>query len=194
MKLALRIQLTLLALAALVMHGCAVKPQNVRLDPPVQVSQSQAGQGKVVQVVVQDARPRKTLGMVGDLEGKFAPVSIDDDFSTTVYQRISAALRAQGFTVQPTPGDERVLLVEVREIEYQSLKEGLTYKTEGKAAIAALARNGDSRYERIYRAGETRTSPTVPSAEQNSKAVNSLVAMPIEDMLNDDKLTAVLIR
>jgi uncharacterized lipoprotein YajG len=190
-----RLFLPLLAVAAVTVSGCAVQPQNIALDPPLQVAQSQAGQGKVVQLIVRDARPRKTLGMVGDLEGKYAPVSIDDDFSSTVYQRVSAALQRQGFKVQPTPSnDERKLDVEVREIEYQSLKDGLTYKTEGKAAIAALARSGDSRYERIYRAGETRSSPTVPGAEANVKAVNSVVAMTLEDMLNDDKMTAVLVR
>ena len=195
MNLAPRIFLPLLASAVLVMQGCAVKPQNIPLDPPVQVPQSQAGQGKVVQLVVRDARPRKTLGMVGDMEGKYAPVSIENDFSTTVYQRISAALQKQGFKVQPTPsGDDRKLEVEVREVEYQSLKEGLTYKTEGKAATAAVARNGDLRYERIYRAGETRTSPTVPGAEENARAVNSVVAMTLEDMLNDDRMTSVLVR
>jgi uncharacterized lipoprotein len=190
-----RLFLPLFAAAAITLSGCAVQPQNIALDPPLQVAQSQAGQGKVVQLAVRDARPRKTLGMVGDLEGKYAPVSIDNDFSSTVYQRISAALQRQGFKVQPTPSnDDRRLDVEVREVEYQSLKEGLTYKTEGKAAIAAIARSGDSRYERIYRAGETRTSPTVPSAEQNTKAVNNVVAMTLEDMLNDDKMTAVLVR
>jgi uncharacterized lipoprotein YajG len=194
-NLAPRIFLPLLASAVLVMQGCAVKPQNIPLDPPVQVPQSQAGQGKVVQLVVRDARPRKTLGMVGDMEGKYAPVSIENDFSTTVYQRISAALQKQGFKVQPTPSDDdRKLEVEVREVEYQSLKEGLTYTTEGKAATAAVARNGDLRYERIYRAGETRTSPTVPGAEENARAVNSVVAMTLEDMLNDDRMTAVLVR
>jgi uncharacterized lipoprotein YajG len=177
------------------MQGCAVKPQNIALDPPVEVAQSQAGQGKVVQLTVRDVRPRKTLGMVGDMEGKYAPVSIENDFSTTVYQRISAALQRQGFKVQPTPNDDdRKLEVEVREIEYQSLKQGLTYQTEGKAAVATLARNGDSRYERIYRAGETRSSGTVPSPDENLRAVNRLVGMTLEDMLNDDRLTSVLVR
>ena len=195
MKLDPRVFLPIVACAVLVMQGCAVKPQNIALDPPVQVPQSQAGQGKVIQLTVHDARPRKTLGIVGDLEGKYAHVSIEDDFSTAVYQRVSAALQKQGFKVQPTPSnDDRKLDVEVREIEYQSVKEGLGYKTETKAAVAALARNGDSRYERIYRAGENRTSAVLPSGEDNANAVNSVVAMTLEDMLNDDKMTAVLVR
>jgi len=194
-NLDLRVFLPMITSAALIMQGCAVQPQNIALDPPVQVPQSQAGQGKVVQLVVHDARPRKTLGIVGDLEGKYAHVSIEDDFSTSVYQRVSAALQRQGFKVQPTPSnDDRKLDVEVREIEYQSVKEGLTYKTETKAAVAALARNGESRYERIYRAGENRTSAVVPGAEDNAKAVNSVVGMTLEDMLNDDKMTSVLVR
>lgn len=195
MKLAPRILLPMLASAAFLMQGCASQPQNITLDPPVQVSGSGAGQGKLVQLVVRDARPRKTLGMVGDLADKYAPVSIESDISPSVYQSVSSALQRQGFKVQPTPGDDaRKLEIEVREIAYQSLKEGLTYKTEGKAAITAVARSADSTYERTYTAGETRSSPIMPGQEENTRIVNGLVGMTLEDMLKDDRMTAVLVR
>jgi uncharacterized lipoprotein len=195
-NLALRIVLPVLASAALVMQGCAVTPQNIALDPPVQVPQSQVGQGKVVHLTVRDARPRKTLGVVGDLEGKWAHVSIENDLTIPVYQRVAAALQRQGFMVQPTPGrDDRKLDIEVREIEYDAKKEGFTYRGEAKAAVAAVARNGDTRYEWTYRAGETSASrPTIPSEADNVAAVNRVVAATLEDMLNDDKLRSVLVR
>ena len=87
------------------------------------------------------------------------------------------------------------MTVEVRDLEYQSLKEGFTYATKAKAAVAAIATNGEARYERLYEAGTTLPSrPTVPSEQDNVREVNSVVGMTLEDMLKDDKITSVLVR
>ena len=67
MNLPLRF-LPLLGLAVLLLAGCGPRPQNVRLNPPVKVSPSKVGESHVVWLRVVDARPRKTLGMIGDLE------------------------------------------------------------------------------------------------------------------------------
>src|SRR5262245_32687110 len=83
----LRLVLPVLGLTIALFQGCTLRPQNIKLDPPVDVGASNVGQGKVVWVQVRDARVRKTLGNVGDPEGKFTQVSVDDDFSSTVYQR-----------------------------------------------------------------------------------------------------------
>jgi len=183
-----------LGLALALSLGCATtKPQNVRLDPPVQVARSSAGQGKTLSLQVKDTRPRKTLGIVGDLGSRYAHVSIEDDFSSTLYQNVSAGLREMGFTVQPTPAaDQRALVIEVREIEYESLKKGLSYDTQAKVAVAALGQNKGESYERLYSAGETKSAPFPPSAEDNTRTVNALVSTALQDMLADDKLIATL--
>lgn len=195
MTLALRIFMPMLAAAA-VLPGCtSTAPQNIRLDPPVKVEASQVGQGTAVQVVVTDLRTRKTLGIVGDLEGRYATVSVEDDFSILVYQRVAAALRDKGFVALPTPSDDaRLLEVEVRDLEYKSAKDGVTYKTEVKALVAGRANNAGATYERVYEAGESRTGPLPPSAADNAAAVNAVVAVAIQDMLNDDRLIAMLAR
>jgi uncharacterized lipoprotein YajG len=68
-----------LGLLVLLLQGCSLRPQNIKLDPPVEVSPSSVGQGKIVWVQVRDVRVRKTLGNVGDPDGKFTQVSVDDD-------------------------------------------------------------------------------------------------------------------
>jgi uncharacterized lipoprotein YajG len=180
-------------LIAVPFSGCAVKPQNIRLDPPVQVSPANLGQGKVVWLRVSDNRPRKTLGVIGDLEGQSAHVSIEDDPSTALYQNIAAGLRDLGFAVQPTPGpDGRALHVEVRDISYQSLKKTVTFDTEVKVALAAKAEHETERYDRLYEAGKTQTGPLLPSPDENARIVNRAVAMALEDMLNDPQLVGTL--
>jgi uncharacterized lipoprotein YajG len=182
-----------LGMSILLLAGCGLRPQNIKLDPPVQVEPSQIGQGKVVWVQVRDARLRKTLGNVGDADGKFTQVSVEGDFSTLVYQRVSSGLRDLGFVAQPTPGpEERSLIVEVRELKYESLKRTLTFATEVSVSVAGMARNGVDHYDRVYNAGEQKTGPLMPSENERAETVNRLAAVAIEDMLNDPRLTGLL--
>lgn len=185
----------LLCLAAVLALGCTVKPQNVRLEPQIKAAPSTVGQGKKVWLEVKDVRPKKTLGVVGDLNGRYAHVSVEDDFSTQMYQSVSGALRQMGFEVSPTPvSDARSLVVEVRDIEYQALKQGLTYDTDTKVAIGALAKSAESTYERLYTAGARKSSPIHPSASDNDRIVNDTVSGALQEMLNDDRLTAALVQ
>lgn len=185
----------LICFAAVLALGCTVKPQNIRLDPKVQTAPSSVGKGAKVWLEVKDVRPKKTLGVVGDLKGSYAHVSVEDDFSSQMYQSISGALSRMGFDVSPTPVSEaRSLVVEVRDIEYQAVKEGLTYDTETKVAIGALAKSAEATYERLYTAGARKSSPIQPSASDNDRIVNETVSGALQEMLNDDRLTATLVQ
>ena len=193
MNFPLRFVPLVLGLLILLAQGCSLSPQNIKLDPPVTVSPSTIGQGKVVWVQVNDARLRKTLGNVGNPDGKITQVSVEHDFSKTVYQRVAAALRDLGFVAQPTPGpDERSLIVEVRDLKYQSLKQTVTFATEASVSIAGMARNGVDHYDRVYNAGEQKTGPLMPDEKERAETVNRVVAAAIEDMLNDPRLTGLL--
>ena len=184
-----------LGLVLVSLLGCAPRSQNIQLDPPVNMESSSVGQGKVIWLQVKDARPRKTLGLVGDPGGNYAHVSVEDDFSNALYQRVSEALRSMGFVVQPTPGpDQRSLKVEVRDIQYQSLKQTLTYDTDLSVSVAARAQNGDDFYDRVYNAGAKRTSALIPSAADSRQAVNEAVGTTLKEMLSDGPLIAVLVR
>jgi len=189
----LRLVLPVLGLTIALLQGCSLRPQNIKLDPPVDVGSSNVGQGKIVWVQVRDARVRKTLGNVGDPEGKFTQVSVDDDFSLTVYQRVSAAMRKIGFVASPTPGPEdRKLVIEIRELKYQSLKQTLTFATEVSVSLIAMATHGSDHYDRVYNAGETKSSPLMPDERERAEAVNRVVGMALDDMLNDPKLVGLL--
>ena len=193
MNVPLRFVPLVFALSALLLPGCSLSPQNIKLDPPVEVSPSSVGQGKIVWVQIRDTRLRKTLGNVGDPDGKFTQVSVEHDFSSTVYQRVSAAMRKLGFVAQPTPGpDQRMLTVEVRELKYQSLKQGFTYATQASVSIAAMAQNGTEHYDRVYNAGEEKTSALLPDPSDRSATVNKIVGMALADMLDDHRLLGLL--
>jgi uncharacterized lipoprotein YajG len=181
------------ALLAAALAGCAAKPQNIRIDAPVAVSPTDLGRGKVVWLRVSDARPQKTLGVIGDLEGQYAHVSVEDDPSGVLYQNIAEGLRKLGFEVLPTPGpDERSLSVEVRELKYEAIKKSLTFDTRAKAAIAAQAQRGSDRYDRLYEAGQNGTGPVLPGPTETARTVNETVSMALAEMLSDRQLVTLL--
>jgi uncharacterized lipoprotein YajG len=181
------------ALLAAALVACAAKPQNIRIDAPVAVSPADLGRGKTVWLRVSDARTQKTLGVIGDLEGQYAHVSVENDPSGMLYQNVAAGLRKLGFEVQPTPGpDDRTLSIEVRDLKYEALKKTLAFDTRAKVAIAAQAQRGSDRYDRLYEAGQNGTSPVLPSPKDNARTVNETVSMALAEMLSDPQLVTLL--
>ena len=54
-------------------------------------------------------------------------------------------MRKIGFVASPTPGpDDRKLVIEVRELKYQSLKQTLTFATEVSVSLVAMATTATS--------------------------------------------------
>jgi len=184
--------LALLAIAALT-QGCNVEPHNVRLAPSVKVQPSELGQNKVVGLEVVDSRADKKLGVVGDPKGKFVYLTLANETPPTIYKQVADGLEKLGFTVQPATGsEERSLKVDVTELSYESIKKPMTFDTVAKVSLAATARTEAQTYERAYNVKQERAAGAPPSAEDDAKALNSLVSMALEDMLTDKQLLALL--
>jgi len=189
----LRLLLALLAIAALT-QGCSnVEPHSVRLAPSVKVQPSELGQNKLVGLEVVDSRADKKLGIVGDPQGKFIYLTLANETPPTIYKQVADGLEKLGFTVQPATGsEERTLKVDVTELSYESIKKPMTFDTVAKVTLAATARTEAQTYERAYNVKQERAAGAPPSAEDDAKAINSLVSMALEDMLTDKQLLALL--
>ncbi|HEV8260182.1 MAG TPA: hypothetical protein VGQ19_05420, partial [Burkholderiales bacterium] len=119
-------------------QGCALKPQNLRIDPPVKVNESAVGNGRIIGLGVSDARLDKKLGEIGDPNTKMVDVSVEEDSSAAVYERLQAALTKLDFSVVPySDAMERTLQVQIRGLELKSVKTPFTFETELRAAVAA---------------------------------------------------------
>jgi uncharacterized lipoprotein len=184
--------LALLAIAALT-QGCNVEPHNVRLAPSVKVQPSELGQNKVVGLEVVDSRADKKLGVVGDPKGKFVYLTLANETPPTIYKQVADGLEKLGFTVQPATGsEERSLKVDVTELSYESIKKPMTFDTVAKVSLAATARTEAQTYERAYNVKQEKAGGSPPSNEDDTRIVNSLVSMALEDMLTDKQLLALL--
>jgi len=178
---------------ALNAQGCAVAPQTVRLAPQLQVAPSDVGRGALIGLDVNDARPNKKTGIIGDEKIKFVTVAAEDPSPSAVYREAADALSKLGFRVEPASDTSaRVLRIELTALEYQSLKRPFTFDTEAKVTLAAVARNDRDRFERRYEAEEMSTSGSPPSQSEVAHTINSQVSKALDDVLSDRQLIALL--
>jgi uncharacterized lipoprotein YajG len=189
-----RFQLLLVLLGlGVVVQGCNLKSETVHFSPQLHVQQNDVGQGKVVGLSVADARADKKVGIVGDPKIKSITVSAEDDSPSLIYQQTADALTKLGFKVEPaSDATDRTLRVEIRELQYESLKRPFTYDAKAEVLVGALAKNGGERYERTYQTEETSTTGSPPGQSQISKTINGLLSTAIDDLLADKQLMAVL--
>lgn len=192
MKTRLWFILAALGLAAAV-QGCSLKPQNLRLDPPVKVKESDIGSSRIIGLGVSDVRPDKKLGEVGDQDRKMVDVTVEEDPSPAVYARMKEALSRLGFSVVPY-GDamERTLQVEIQVLELRSVKTPFTFETELKAAVSARAANGPEHYDRQFSVRTRKDGAAPPFEKDSTVLVNTAVSQALEDMLADEQLLELL--
>ncbi|HKQ26666.1 MAG TPA: YajG family lipoprotein [Burkholderiales bacterium] len=173
--------------------GCALQPQNLRIDPPVKVTESAIGNSKIIGLEVSDARTDKKLGEVGDPNTKMVDVSVEEDPSPAVYERLQEALGKLGFSVAPhSDATERTLQVQIRSLELKSVKTPFTFETELRAALGAHAANGPEYYDRQFNVRTRRDGAAPPFEKDSNLLVNTAVSQALEDMLADDQLLELL--
>jgi uncharacterized lipoprotein YajG len=174
-------------------QGCIVKPETVHFAPQLQARQADIGQGKVLGLEVADVRPDKKAGIVGDPKMKFITVTAEDDSPSTIYKEAADALTKLGFKVEPaSDATERTLRLEIRELQYESIKQLFTFDSKAMVLVGAIARDGTDRYERTYQTEQTSTTGAPPGQKEIGKTVNSLLSTALDDVLADKQLLAIL--
>lgn len=179
-----------LLLSVLSLSACAFQKQAIRLQPVVNVPQSEIGAGKLTMISVVDERPRVTLGTRG-VGGMGEQLTVEGDLGRIVQSAIAEGLQRQGFNIDGPL--ENQLRVEIRSLDY-SVNSGFW---AGKLNVEFLlkgvcVKNGARPYEQIYR-GEYRTNVQVAQgAEANNSYVNDAVNSAINALLGDRQLMQCL--
>ena len=186
--------MSLLALFAI--QGCSLKPQNLRIDPEqIRIQESQVGSGTTVGLKVEDARPTKKLGEVGDPDTRMVDVSVGEDPSPKIYERVREALIRMGFTVVPySDGVDPSLKLEIRKLELKSVKTPFTFETELRAELGANAARAKGYYDRQFNVRTRRDGAAPPFEKDSTKLVNTAISQALEDLLADEQLLGTLAR
>ncbi|MGH8766934.1 MAG: YajG family lipoprotein, partial [Burkholderiales bacterium] len=169
-------------------QGCALKPQILRIDPPVKVNESTVGNGRIIGLGVSDARTDKKLGEIGDPNTRMVDVSVEEDPSAAVYARLQEALAKLGFSVvRYRDAMERTLQVEIRNLELKSVKTPFTFETELRVGVGARADNGPEYYDRQFNVRTRKDGAAPPFEKDSTLLVNTAVSQALEDMLADEQ-------
>lgn len=174
-------------------QGCMLKSETVHFAPELHARETDIGQGKVLGLEVADVRADKKVGIVGDPKMKFITVTAEDDSPSKIYKQAADALTKLGFKVEPASDvTERALRLEIRELQYESIKQPFTFDSKAMVLVGAIARNGPDHYERTYETEQTSTTGAPPGQSEIGKTVNSLLSTALDDVLADRQLVAVL--
>jgi uncharacterized lipoprotein len=180
---------------AVLLASCAFTPQQVTLNPQVQVSPGGFGQGRSVPFTAVDERPSSAIGSRG-VGGFGAEITSNQDVAAIIHGALSDGLRRQGFSPVPATGsDARALRVEIRNLEYK-VTPGIfvgTLRTE--AVLKGICMMGSGRpYERLYRGQHEESVFVVQFAGQNEEYINRSVSQAVNSLLQDSDLMKCLAR
>ncbi len=175
--------------------GCALTPQNLRLDPTISMQPQPVASGTIVGLAISDNRSTQKLGEVGDPNTKMVEVSLTEDFRPRLYSEVARLLMALGFSVVPY-GDnlERAITIDVRRLELSSIKQPFVFDTELRAELGAVARSGGDSYDRVYYVRTRKETAGPPFLKDSNALVNTAVSQALEDILSDQSLFELLKR
>ena len=176
-----------------IMQGCALHPENIRIDPTVDLPHSLVGSAKTIGVAVSDARETKKLGEVGDPNRQMYDISVNEDPSPAIYTRVSNALAKLGYKVVPySEGMEPSLKIAVETLKLESDKRAFDFLTTLHAEVAAHARNGKESLNKRYIVNQSMNTAGPAYTSDTTRLVNGAVSTALQDMLADQLLLDML--
>ncbi|MCP4256021.1 MAG: tetratricopeptide repeat protein [Planctomycetes bacterium] len=173
----------------LLINGCAYMSHSVTLDPQLDVAQSDIGKGKAIFLDVIDDRGDEALGQrVGGL-GVGEEITIDADFTNTIYGKVADGLRTYNFILVSNKKDAPIsLTIEIRDIEYRGTAGLFTFGANVRTKLKVICENESTLYEKDYDARNKIRSIIVPSAEKNNALVNGVVSEALWQVIHDQEL------
>ena len=184
-----------IAIATLLVSGCAFQQQQVMLQPELRALPSEMGQGKNVAIKIMDERPEKDFGHRGNVYGKAAKITSNQDVATVIREKVADGLKRNGF--QPEQWKEeatRTLKVEIRLIEYSTSVGFWSGGIHTKSTLKAIANSNGKQYENFYRGENEDRVFVVPFADENERYINDVVSLSLQKMFNDTELLMFLAR
>ena len=176
-----------------VIQGCTLHPENVRVDPTVELPHSLAGGGNTIGIAVDDARGVKKLGEVGDPNHAMYAISVNEDPSPVIYSRVSSALAELGYNVVPyTEGMDPSLKIDVEVLKLDSDKRAFDFLTTLHAEVAAHARNGKESLDAKYTVDQSVNTAGPAYKRDTTRLVNAAVSRALQDLLADQQLLDTL--
>ena len=184
----------LVSVMALVLVGCAHSPQQLNVQPQVQVPLNPVARNTPVTVVVQDTRQSKIIGTRGGIYPDSSALTLTEQSFPAIRLQVEQALRQLGFVVvdQNTPNANR-LTVSLAELTYRTPRDG-AYVTQAdiSATFTAEARSMNQTYTGRYSASPQHRFGFAPNQATNTKLVTDVLSDALTRIFRDQQIVQVL--
>ncbi len=191
-----RLSMLMVAGLALVLVGCAHSPQQLSVQPQVQVPLNAVASRQPVVVSVRDTRSSKILGTRGGIYPDSSSITISEETLPKIRQQVEQSLRQLGFDIVPegTPNANN-LTVSLAELKYQTPSVS-TYVTEANiaATFVAEAQAANNRYQGRYGASAQHRFGYAPNQATNTRLVSEVMSDALTHVFKDAEIIRVLQR
>ena len=180
------------ALAAALVCGCAWKPQSATLQPAPNITPSTVGNGVTLAVRVIDKRQSDTIGYRG-LDSQNAAITTTQNVATVFQEKIIKGLVRKGFSASPFEGQPgRLLIVEIRQIDYTTDMEFWKGIVKTEAALGASMIKDGVKFEQFYSGKRTENTVEAPGAKTNERLINGAISDALQRLFEDENLIRYL--
>lgn len=191
----MRLKLVSVLLSALVLTACALSPQQVTINPTLESSKSNIGEGRTVYLEVIDARENEAIGSRGGLYKDTSLITPANDLAAAIRETSARKLREMGFIVQAAPGASADIRIFVDKLSYSDPDESkMGFEVELESVLRVEAKQNIDTYTGRYQVKNKKTYATVPGRDRNEEMINETLSSSLQRLFNDPKLLAFTLR
>lgn len=181
-------RLAAIVVAAGLVAGCSMNPQNVVIDPNPEMMAFNLGNRQSVAVSVVDKRASPLLGYRKDETKEQAPLRTGNDVAAAVAAKVREMVADNAFTVAGGGDADAKLTVEITEISYKASGKYVAPKVATRAAFRAVAERGLTTYSQTYSIANEAVEALPLTAERNERIINETVSQALGMMIEDEGL------
>lgn len=191
----MRFKLVSLLSLSLLLTACALSPQQVTINPKLESSKSNIGEGRTLYLEVVDNRGKEAIGSRGGLYKETSLITPANDLADAILQASSRKLREMGFVVQGMPGASADIRILVDKLSYRDPeKSSVGFEVELESLLRVEATQNGDQYSGRYQVKNTKTYATVPGRDRNEEMINETLSEVLQRLFNDPKLLAFTLR
>jgi uncharacterized lipoprotein YajG len=174
-----------------ILGGCAFVDESITLQPTSKVSSGTVGHGQKVGLSVVDERATTVLGYRGPM--RTAEIKTVQDVRQLVDDAVRQGLLNQDFKpVAYTEAEPATLIVQIRDLSYETSAGLFTGGIHTKAALKVIARRNQQSFEELYRTEEEDRVVIIPTESSDAERINLALSHCIDKMLVDRRLLEFL--
>lgn len=177
-------------LLIVMLTGCAVGPQSLKVAPELDFSQLK-GVTVPIELVVTDERENTDLLGYRNAKNQ-GPISFEDSLAKSVGESLQVAMIEQDIAMQKGPEPLSKLKISIVKLRYSSPDENWVNHValEGEIVVV-ISRSGSSLTKR-FSANRAQDVATAPAKEFNEKYLNAMLTELFNKALNDKEIVNFL--